>query len=190
MLEGLNWKCIQDEGANKGLEWKFSPAEAPWYNGCCEAVIRSVKRCLTHAIGLQNVTFSEMQIGITCKSIEDGTYLSLNDMLLGRSSNKVPAGDFESTTNSRRRLYFVQRIIDSFWKKWTCDFFPSLLERPKWHHLIRNMKIGDVVKVRRVKVKYVNPSSSIHVEVERPVQRLVMLLAVEECTSSVDNAVL
>ena len=86
MFEGLSWKRIQDEGANKGLEWKFSPVEEPWYNRCCEALIRSVKRCLAHAIGLQNVTLSEMQtfsyesanivnerpIGITCKSIEDG----------------------------------------------------------------------------------------------------------------------
>ena len=31
MFEGWNWKRIQDEGANKGLEWKFPPAEAPWY---------------------------------------------------------------------------------------------------------------------------------------------------------------
>ena len=128
MFEDLNWSNIRDKGVHKGLEWKFSPAEAPWYNGCCEALIRSIKQCVRHAIGNQNLTFSEMQtvlyesanivnerpISTTRKTLEDGTYICPNDMLLGRSSNKVPAGDFESTTNSRRRLYFVQRIIDSF----------------------------------------------------------------------------
>ena len=152
---------------------------------------------------------NERPIGTTLTSIQDGTYLSPNDILLGRSSNKVPAGLFEMTTNSRRRLYFVQRIVDAFWKKWIGSYFPSLLERPKWHHAKRNMCVGDVVliqdkslrrsqwklgmvtevfagmdhKIRRVRVKYINPSTSSPIEVERPVQQLVVILAVEENVS-------
>ena len=224
MFKNFDWTKIKDAGASNGLEWKFSPAESPWYNGCCEALIRSVKKSISHAIGNQRVTFTEMQtvlyesanivnerpIGATPKSVEDGSYLCPNDMLLSRSSNKVPSGDFELTINSRRRLYFIQRLIDAVWKKWTCCYFPSLLERPKWHHAKRNMLVDDIVivqdkalrrnqwklgkvtevflgidgKVRHVKLKYTNPSTSTATEVERPVQKLVVLLAADEKTNT------
>jgi hypothetical protein len=223
MFQLFDWDRIKQVGARNGLEWIFSPADSPWYNGCCESLIRSVKKCIYHAIGDAKVTFSEMQtvmyesanivnerpIGTTPTSVEDGTYLCPNDLMLGRSSNKVPAGEFDLTINSRRRLYFVQRVCDSFWKKWITSYFPSLLERPKWHHERRNLCVGDVViiqdtelkrsqwklgivtqaneaddkRVRRVKVEYVNVSSGggvTRVEVERPVQRLVVILAVDE----------
>ena len=123
-------------------------------------------------------------------------------MLLGRSTNKPPSGDFNLTVNSRRRIYFVQRMVDAFWKKWVSDYFPSLLEQKTWHHSKRNIKDGDVVviqdkdskrskwklglileahpaaldgKVRRVRLRYINPAGTA-TEVERPVQNLVVLL--------------
>ena len=49
------------------------------------------------------------------------------------------------TVSSRRRLYFIQRLTDVFLKKWMISYFPSLLERPKWHHARRNLSVGDVV---------------------------------------------
>ena len=102
----------------------------------------------------------------------------------------------------------MQRLTDAFWKKWTVDYFPSLLERKKWHHSKRNMQVNDVVIiqnkdlkrsqwkvglitdvklandgiVRRVNVRYIN-SSGTPIIVERPVQNLVVLLASEECNS-------
>ena len=215
MFNDFDWTRIQKECASQGLEWKFSPPEAPWYNGCCEALIRSVKKCIYHAIGNQKVSFPELQttffecanivnerpIGTTASSIEDGSYICPNDILLGRSTNKPPSGNFDATVNSRRRIYFVQRMVDAFWKKWVSDYFPSLLERKTWHHSKRNVETGDVVviqdkdckrsywklglvqetfpsldgKVRRVRVKYIN-SSGTATEVQRPVQNLVVLL--------------
>ena len=176
-----------------------------------------MKKSIYHAIGTNKLTYMELQtifyesanivnerpVGITPTSAEDGSYLCHNDILLGRSSNKVPTGAFDMTVNSRRRLNFIQRLTDVFWKKWMISYFPSLLERPKWHHARRNLSVGDVVIiydknlrrghwklglvtdatlgvdniVRRVKVRYINPSSGLPIEVERPVQRLVVLLA-------------
>jgi hypothetical protein len=74
-------------------------------------------------------------------------------------------------------------VTDNFWKKWTRDYFPSLLIQQKWHTAHRNLKVGDVVliqdsnlirsqwklgkvsktfegqdgKVRKVQVQYKNP---------------------------------
>ena len=223
MFNDFDWERIKGESARHGLEWKFSPPDAPWYNGCCEALIRSVKKSITHAVGLQKLSYSELQttffecanivnerpIGVTPSTVEDGSYICPNDMLLGRSSNKPPSGNFDTTINSRRRLYFVQRLVDAFWKKWMSDYFPTLLERKTWHHSKRNVASGDIViiqdkdlkrsrwrlglvretylgsdgKVRRVLLRYIN-SSGAATEVERPVQRLVLLVPTEERNNS------
>ena len=219
MFHIFDWDKIENICAPFQLKWTFAPPEAPWYNGCCEALIRSVKKSVVHSIGNHKTTFSELQtiffecanivnerpIGATPESVNDGKYICPNDILLGRSTIKVPSGPFDETINSRKRIYFVQRLTDCFWKKWTSDYFPSLLERKKWHHLKRNCQVGDIViiqnkdlkrshwkiglvievqkmvdgVVRRVKVKYINTAGTSTI-VERPVQNLVVLLANEE----------
>ena len=161
-----------------------------------------------HAIGNHCQTYSETQttfyecanivnerpIGTTAKSLEDGSYLCPNDLLLGRSTNSSPSGDFDFTSSNRKKISFIQNLSNSFWKKWISDYFPSLLERKTWHQSKRDMKIDDVViiqdkdlkrgqwkigqirevsegidgHVRRVKVRYVNPTGALN-EVERPV---------------------
>ena len=66
-------------------------------------------------------------------------------MLLGRSSSNVPQGPFKATKNPRYRVEFVQRIVDSFWVRWTTDVFPSLIPRKKWSVDRRNFQVNDVV---------------------------------------------
>ena len=198
MTEGWNWSELQQFGVTQGLQWEFTAADAPWQNGASEALIRSVKRAMSAAIGESILTYSELQtvlyevanllnerpIGRHPTSPEDGTYLSPNDLLLGRSTSKVPNGPFKESLNPNHRFEFVQQIIEAFWKKWTRDYFPSLLVQKKWHNSQRNVQIGDIVllqdsnqvrgnwklakvskvfpgidgKVRNVEVEYKNPS--------------------------------
>ena len=79
------------------------------------------------------------------QSPEEGTYLCPNDLLLGRATARAPRGPFLKTTNPNHRHEFVQKSVDSFWKKWTRDYFPSLIVRQKWHTERRNLKEGDIV---------------------------------------------
>lgn len=138
---------------------------------------------------LQTVCFeaanlvNERPIGRHPTSPDDGTYLCPNDLLLGRATSRVPSGPFRDALNPRQRVEFVQSIVNYFWKKWTRDYFPSLLIQPKWHTTQRNLREGDIVliqdanqirgqwklgivvkafpggdrRVRRVKVQYKNP---------------------------------
>lgn len=113
------------------------------------------------AIGENTLTFSELQtvcyevanlvnerpIGRHPTSPEDGTYLSPNDLLLGRSSSRIPSGPFKEHLTLRQRFEFVQSIINRFWKKWISDYFPSLIIRQKWHTATRNVRVGDIVLV-------------------------------------------
>ena len=112
------------------------------------------------------------------------------------------------TQHSRNkwRLCFVQRLIDSFWEKWTVLYFPNLLIRKKWHQQQRNVCVNDFViikdrdlprgkwklrlvskvtedvdgVVRRVLVKYKNINSNVYVEIERLVQNLIIITTNEE----------
>ena len=81
-------------------------ADAPWQNGISEALIKSVKRAITLAIGESVMTFSELQtvcfeaanlinerpIGRHPTSPDDESCLCPNDLLLGRSTSRVPSG--------------------------------------------------------------------------------------------------
>ena len=58
------------------------------------------------------------------------------------------------------------------------------LQRNQWKlGLVTEVYCGSDGKVRRVKVKYINPSNGSPIEVDRPIQRLVIILAAEECAS-------
>ena len=150
-------------GIHSGLEWEFcKSADAPWENGCCEALIRTVKSCITGAVGDSIMSFSELQtvlfevancinerpIGLKNGDPNDGTYLCPNDLLLGRASSKVPPGSWSSKDCFKRRWKFVQQVVDSFWKRWMRDFFPTLIIQQKWHTNTRNVQVGDIVLVQ------------------------------------------
>lgn len=90
-------------------------------------------------------------------------------MLLGRSSNAIPSGPFENISTTQKRMKFVQEVVDSFWNRWTRDYFPGLTVQAKCHTGRRNVLIGDVVLMkddkavrghwRMAKVTKVTPSS-------------------------------
>lgn len=157
-------KNIERIGNNEGVIWKYNrPSDAPWYNGASESLIKSVKRNLCIAIGDSVLTFGELQtalfnvasmmnerpIGVKpCFNLELGNYLCPNDLLLGRATVNCPQGTYGSDGDHKRRLEFIQKIVESFWKKWQRDFFPTLIVRQKWHTNRRNVRVGDVVLVQ------------------------------------------
>lgn len=99
--------------------------------------------CLLEIANLLN----QRPIGRIPNDPDDGAYLCPNDMLLGRATPEVPQGPFKDTRNPRKRVEFVQRIVDSFWKRWTRDVFPTLVPRKKWHVENRNVAVDDIVTV-------------------------------------------
>lgn len=229
VIRGLDENQLRQFGAEQGLEWKFTAADAPWQNGCSEALVKSVKKAIKGVIGEQVLMFSELQtvcfeaanlvnerpIGVHPTEPGDDVYLSPNHLMLGRSSARVPSGPFKQTSDPRLRFEFVQKLIDMFWKRWNRDYFPSLLIRQKWHVEKRNVKVGDVVliqdsnavrgqwkmgrvtqafpgddeRVRKVEVQYKcfppddkskEYKGNSYTTIQRPVQRLVVILPVEE----------
>ena len=219
-MSNLNKKLIAEFGVVNKIDWDFGPPDAPWQNGCTEALIKSVKKSLKSVIGEQALTFTEMQtvlaevsslinerpIGRHPTNVDDGVYLSPNDLLLGRSNNKIPAGPFNLATNKYVRHRFVSKLTDAFWAKWTEVYFPSLIVQQKWHTRCRNVKAGDVVLVqdsgmikgkwrlgkiskaeaslrdglvRTVDIQYKNPGAKSFITITRPVQRIVVIVPID-----------
>ena len=160
----LDFDEIAKFGRKEGMSWKFTKgADAPWQNGCSESLIKSVKRALTLSICDRVLQFGELQtvlfevanlinerpIGAKpgC-DINLGTYLSPNDLLLGRTSNKASPDMCNTDTSFLKCFKHVDEVINCFWKKWTRDFFPTLIVRAKWHVGKRNVQPGDVVLVK------------------------------------------
>ena len=227
-IKGLDWKRIEEFGHQEGFQWKFSPADAPWYNGTAEALVKSTKRALDAAVGVSVLSFSELQtcmmeaaqlvnqrpIGALPSTPDDGTYLCPNDLILGRSSSKVPQGPFLERASRKYRLDFIQALVSAFWKRWTHEVFPSLVLRPKWHTEERNLQAGDVVlvkdsnslrgkwkmarvklahisedqRVRRVRITY-HTENGTKEDVERPVQNLLLLAPADDTSAEAECCV-
>ena len=161
MVRGLDAKKLREFSAERGMEWRFITPGAPHQNGCAEALVKSVKIALKKAVGETTLTpfelytlllevanlVNERPIGRIPKDPDDGAYICPNDMLLGRASSQVPQGPFKKTNDPRKRVEFVQRIADSFWRRWTRDVFPSLFPRKKWNTTTRDVQVTDIVMV-------------------------------------------
>ncbi|XP_068682177.1 uncharacterized protein [Montipora foliosa] len=161
MVRGLSREEIQNFCAEKGMHWKFTTPAAPHQNGCAEALVKTCKNALKRAIGSQLLTPFELHtvflevanlvnqrpIGRIPNDPDDGKYICPNDILLGRASSEVPQGPFKETQNPRHRVEFLQKIVDSFWKRWNRDVFPSLVPRKQWQIERRNVKVNDIVTV-------------------------------------------
>ena len=97
--------------------------------------------CLLEVGNLVN----QRPIGRVPNDPDDGKYLCPNDMLLGRATPEVPQGPFQDTKNPRRRVEFVQKIVESFWKRWSRDVLPALVIRKAWHTERRDVQVDDIV---------------------------------------------
>ncbi|XP_064651670.1 uncharacterized protein LOC135502644 [Lineus longissimus] len=142
--------------------WLFLTPTAAHHNGCAEALVKSCKTALKHAIGDQVLTALELQtvlfevanlvnerpIGRCSTDPDDGAYICPNDMLLGRASATVPQGPFQETNNPRHRVEFCQQIVKSFWNRWYRDVFPTLMPRRKWQTTRRDVCEGDFVLIK------------------------------------------
>ena len=138
MIIGWNKEELREFCAEKGMEWRFTTPAAPHHNGCAEALVKSCKRALKTAVGKQVLTPFELYtcllevanlvnqrpIGRVPNDPDDGSYICPNDILLARSTSEVPQGPFRPTKNPRDRVEFIQKLVDSFWKRWSRDVFP------------------------------------------------------------------
>jgi len=125
MIQGYDPNLLHDFCAKTSTHWIFTTPAAPHQNGCAEALVKSCKRAIKNAIGEQVLSPFELY---TC-FMEIG-----NDMPLGCATSEVPQGPFSNTKNPKKRVEFVQTLVNSFWKRWSRDVQPVLVPRKAWQN--------------------------------------------------------
>jgi len=146
------------KGAENGLTWIFGPADAPWYQGAVEALVKSAKRAFTFAFHgkrfsaaqflsacyeVSNI-LNERPIGVLPSVDSEISILTPNCLLMGRATAQNPGG-WQPNSRLLDQFNVVQEISDLFWKKWCELCAPALVIQKKWHTAIRDLKPGDVV---------------------------------------------
>lgn len=156
----LDHTRLSKDGAENGLQWVFGPADAPWYQGAVESLIKSVKRAFTFAFHGKRFSSSEFlsvcyeianvlnerPIGSLPSLDAEISVLTPNCLLMGRATAQNPGG-WQPNTQHLNQFSLVQNISNLFWEKWCELCAPALVIQSKWHTTNRNLKTGDVVIV-------------------------------------------
>ena len=170
--KGWDSQALKRFGATRGLDWQFVMPKSQHQNGAAEILIKlvkGVKDSYLRALGDVKLTYNETNtmcleiaqlynerpIGLKPNLSTDPVYLSPNSLYLGRTSDRIASGPFQSQIlfeddpkSFRNRFHLVQAITNQFWKVWLKIYFPTLLIRQKWHTARRNLQKGDVCMLR------------------------------------------
>lgn len=154
---------IADWLATNGTTWHRIPAHSPNFGGLWEAGIKSTKGHLKRVIGTSTLTFEELSTVLAqieaClnsrpitrysdSSAEDPFPLTPGHFLIGEPLILVPDHNYEaSNISSLKRWQLTQRMVQSFWRRWSREYLTQFLQRYKWKELTSEPEIGDVVLV-------------------------------------------
>ena len=129
-----------------------------------------------------------------------------NDLILGRATNEVPQGPFDSNKNITRRFRFLQNLVTEWWHDWYQSVLPTLVPSYKWLQRHRNVCVGDICLirygkdkratyrlgkveevyrgsdglVRKVKLEYKLPNENVFRNVERAINSIAVIVPIEE----------
>lgn len=159
-IECWNQSQINNMLLQKGIKWIFNPPTGSHHGGIWERMIRSVRKVLNATLRTQNLdekglhtVLCEAEAIINGRPItkestdtNDLEALTPNHLLLLKTTPSLPPGVFQKEDiYAHRRWKQVQYISDLFWKRWTKEYLPLLLERQKWSAPSRNFVPGDIV---------------------------------------------
>jgi len=153
----------------RGTQWKFIPARAPWYGGWWERLVGVTKTTVKKILGRACVDLQTFQTVIAeveammndrpltyvSSARDDPEPLTPSHLLHGRRLTSLPFCERPEASCSHsnrddvtRRAQRHAQLIDHFWRRWTHEYLTSLREYQRSsgtnHETIR---VGDVVIV-------------------------------------------
>ena len=153
--ERISMFCLQ-----RSIRWIFNPPSASHMGGVWERMIRSVRQILRAVLREQLVT-DEVLLTVMAEAMNilnsrpltrnsdspsDLEPLTPNHLLHLRPSPSLPPGVFcKEDLYSKRAWKQAQYLVNVFWRRWTKEYLPTLMERRKWNSPKENLKAGDVV---------------------------------------------
>lgn len=133
---------------SEGIKWHFNPPAAPHMGGLWEANIKSVKSHLKRVIGLQILTYEEMNtvliqieavlnsrpLGPLSSDPNDLSALTPGHFLTSEPLTAIPEPDTSNLPFNRlSRWQLLTRMRNDFWRRWRDEYLHTLTQRAKWH---------------------------------------------------------
>lgn len=158
-----NANALIEFAAGEGVEFRFSPAYAPHFNGLMEAGVRSAKFHLVRILGTTHLTFEELcslfsQIEAILNSRplcpmssspKDYYPLTPGHFLIGRPLNSLPSPCLlETNPNKLNRYQRIEHIKQHFWKRWSHEYVAELQTRTKWRTNRTKLQTDDLVVIK------------------------------------------
>ena len=153
----VNKFCLQ-----RDIKWLFNPPAASHMGGVWERMIRLIRRILKATLKEQLVNdevlstvMAEVVYIINSRPLTrnsdshlDDQPLTPNHLLHLRPFTRLSPGIFSKDDLLCRSAWRqAQYLADIFWRRWTREYLPTLLERKKWNVRKRNLRVGDVVLI-------------------------------------------
>ncbi|GFV89345.1 integrase catalytic domain-containing protein [Trichonephila clavipes] len=138
-------ETIENFIASEGIVWHLNPPATPHFGGLWEAGIKSLKSHLKRVIGNTILTYEEFVTLVTqvesvlnsrpltkISSDPNDSILTPAHFLVGTSLTALPEPDLTNTPINRlNRWQLVQKLTQTFWKKWSNDYLNRLQSRVK-----------------------------------------------------------
>lgn len=145
------------------VEFKVNPPYAPHFGGIWESNIKNVKTHLYRVVGSQVLTYEELNtflvqieallnsrpLCILSDSPADPAALTPAHFLSLTPLDYTPADDLSDVSiNQVQRYALVDKLIQSYWRRWHAEYLSCLQTREKWNTTISPIKVGQVVIIK------------------------------------------
>jgi hypothetical protein len=157
--KALKSEQVQQDMALKEIRWQFNAPSSPWWGGFFERMVRSVKEPLRKVFGHALMTEEELTTSL-CEveamvNSRPLTYVSDDDVVLtpahlmiGRDMHSgIVSQPPTKEIDTVKRWRYRNRLVDSYWNRWTQQYLPTLHEFKKWKEQKPELRVGDVVLV-------------------------------------------
>lgn len=152
----LNQKLLEDR-----IQFQFSPANSPHFNGLAEAAVKSLKFHLRRIVGMASLNYEEMstilvqvEAALNSRPLQaltedpnDLEALTPAHILIGEPLKSflepIEDSDADLTTRYRR----LRALFQHFWNRWQNEVLQDRQTRYRWKEDGPNLRVGQLVLV-------------------------------------------
>ena len=133
-----DWDGVKHDGAGRGTVWRFVPPGAQFRNGLAERRVAALKHTLEHLLantlmaGKPTLNYAELctllaraasvvndrPIGVKSLTEDELVPLTVNQLLLGRTSSVEPEQAVVETEGYVAADQYLQELMQMWWKMW------------------------------------------------------------------------